>query len=58
MSRDEDRKRDLSRERLDRFTQKVEDRFDKEARAKLTRDGRIDGRRMGKSHRTKGHDPL
>lgn len=58
MSRDEDRKRDLSRERLDRFTQKVEDRFDKEARAKLTQDGRIDGRRMGKSHRTEGGNPL
>jgi hypothetical protein len=53
MTRDNDNKRGNA-DLTEPYDQKVEARFDKEARAKLTSDGRIDGRRMNKSHASDG----
>jgi len=52
MTREPDRKR--GNDELDDYSQKVEDRFDKEARAKVRPDGSINGRKMGRSHATDG----
>jgi hypothetical protein len=54
MARDEDKKLDISRNRLEDHTQKVENRFDKQARAKRGQDGEVDDRKMDKSHRSTG----
>jgi hypothetical protein len=53
MTREEDRKRGND-ELPNDYDQKVENRFDKEARAKANPDGSINGRRMGKSHADDG----
>lgn len=53
MTRDNDNKRGNA-DLTERYDQKVEARFDKEARAKLKSDGRIDSRRMNESHATDG----
>lgn len=56
MTREENRKRGND-ELPDKYDQKVEDRFDKEARAKTRPDGEIDSRRMGQSHADDGTRP-
>ena len=53
--RDKDRKRDESSDRLDDYTQKIENRFDKQARATLVLGSKkIQGHRVDNQHKDDG----